>query len=159
MKEAMERACQTINWVTMPPCGESNWEPYLVDEPTTNTASVHYRWKADKDKVCREDVAKAKALPEPVVAATPTAYTSTHSSPAKGMITLQVIGIVLEVIFMGLFIWKRNAQVIRAASRIPSMLIFIGAIFTLVSVIMRVTPKDKPSWFQCYGTCKCTDFY
>ncbi|KAJ3056375.1 Gamma-aminobutyric acid type B receptor subunit 2 [Rhizophlyctis rosea] len=151
-KEAIERACQTINWVTMPPCGPDNWEPYLVDDATTNKASLHYRWKADKNDTCREDVSKAKALPTPVVAAAPLAYTSVSSSPAKGMMALQIIGILLELIFMALFFWKRNSPVIRAASRIPSMLIFIGAIFTLASVIMRVTNDDKPSWLQCYGT-------
>ncbi|KAJ3048641.1 hypothetical protein HK097_010361, partial [Rhizophlyctis rosea] len=152
VKEAMDRACQTINWITMPPCGPENWEPYLIDDPTTNQASVHYRWQANKSEVCREDVTLAQSLPSPIVAAVPLTYTSTQSPQAKAMIVLMGIGIALEATMMGLFLWFSNTQVIRAASKIPSVLIFVGAIFTLASVIMRVTTGDRPTWFQCFGT-------
>ena len=47
-KQAMDRACQSINYITMPPCGPDNWEPYLVEDQRTNKASVHYKWKDNK---------------------------------------------------------------------------------------------------------------
>ncbi|KAJ3033021.1 hypothetical protein HDV00_006850, partial [Rhizophlyctis rosea] len=135
-KDALARACATIQWATMPGCGPDNWEPYLVNDDLKNQADVHYRWKANSNETCRQDVPSAQKLPAPIMKAIPLTYTSTQSSPAKGVAALCTVGIVIEAVYMALFAWKRNEPVIKAASRIPSMLIFIGAMFTLGSVLM-----------------------
>ena len=97
----------------------SHLSRFLIDKIT--------RHKTQND-TCRQDVATAQNLPPPVVKAVPLTYISTKSSPAKGMTALCAVGLGIELTFMVLFAWKRNTPVIKAASRIPSMLIFIGMV-------------------------------
>jgi len=154
VRQSLEHACKIIDFLTLPPCNENNWEPYLSDVPGSNKANLTYRWKPNNVNVtCRFGVAGAiKEVPPTVQNAVPLTYTSISSPAAKAMVAICVIGIIFELTMCGLFIVKRDSQVLRAASLKPSLLIFIGACFTLASVIMRVTATNAQGWFQCYGT-------
>ncbi|KAJ3053663.1 hypothetical protein HK097_003677 [Rhizophlyctis rosea] len=152
LKEALERACVIINHATRPPCDESNWKARIQPNFQNNKGDVVYEWNADKDAVCRSDLAAAKAIPATVVNAVPLPTISTQSGMSKAMTAFASIAIIVETFLIVMFLWKRNSQVIRASSIIASLLILFGAIMTLVSVIMRTTGGDSIGWVQCYGT-------
>ncbi|KAJ3048174.1 hypothetical protein HK097_010808 [Rhizophlyctis rosea] len=150
--DALARACKIIDYVTMPPCGPSNWEAYLLDDRTKNKATVVYQWHSNQTIVCRLDLAGSVNYPAPIKNFVSTPYISTQSRIGKLAIGMAGTGMVLECALIAMFIWQKNAIVIRAASRPFSNLILLGACFTLGSVIARTTPNGQLGWWQCYGT-------
>ncbi|KAJ3055660.1 hypothetical protein HK097_009778 [Rhizophlyctis rosea] len=142
-KFALERACRIINERTRPPCGPYEMEAYLEDNPTTNMATLRYRWAANEVSI-RDHYIRAYIAPTP--------YVSTTSGIGKGMIIITTIGAFFNVVLMVLFWFRRNTPVIRAASKLFSFLILIGGIITFASVPLKTTTIERLTWWQCNGT-------
>ncbi|KAJ3045139.1 hypothetical protein HDV00_011865 [Rhizophlyctis rosea] len=147
---ALNRSCTIINFLTKPPCSRADMEPYLVDDPVKNSATLMYRWKDVRD--CNETLPNAAAIPAPLVAAVPTAYLSTDSGLVKAMTGLAAACMAILLIFILMFFHKRDTKVMRAASRLFSFLILFGGEVTLASVIARISGVEKVGWPQCFGT-------
>ncbi|KAJ3037891.1 hypothetical protein HDV00_001235 [Rhizophlyctis rosea] len=150
VKQALQRACVIINEYTKPPCTIDDMEAYLVDDPTTNKATLMYKYKDNLD--CNVALPNSKQIPAPVVAAVPTQFVSTESGISKAMVALAAACMIIIGILIVLFTIKRNAPVIRAASRMFSQLILFGGELTLASVIIRTSRHGELSWLQCFGT-------
>ncbi|KAJ3037474.1 hypothetical protein HDV00_001649 [Rhizophlyctis rosea] len=128
IEESLARACQIINFATKPPCTTADLVPYLIDDVKSNSATLMYTWNSTRD--CNETLPSSTEIPPAIVAAVPTPYLSTKSGLAKGI----------------------DTKVMRAASRLFSMLIFLGAEITLANVIMRVSSQNTVGWPECFGT-------
>ncbi|KAJ3052816.1 hypothetical protein HK097_005612 [Rhizophlyctis rosea] len=124
--EALERACTIINYATRPPCDSSHWRAKLQPDHEDNKADVIFEWREDKNLTCRDDLFGAKALPDIVINAVPLATIATQSKMAQAIIGISTIGIIFEVTLGAFFVWKRHAQVIRAAALTPSLFILFG---------------------------------
>ncbi|KAJ3053647.1 hypothetical protein HK097_003760 [Rhizophlyctis rosea] len=154
VNESLERACKIINYYTKPPCTMDDMEAYLEDVPGTNKATLKYRYiEPDQEKRdCNVKLPNSKKIPEPIVGALPTQFVSTQSNISVAMVGLAAAAMVIEFILIVLFAVKRDAPVIRAASRIFSNLILLGGMLTLASVIIRTSRNGELGWLQCFGT-------
>ena len=103
---------------------------------------------------CNEELPNAAQIPAPLVDAVPTVAVSTQSGIAKAMTALAGACMVIIFLLSLMFLHKRDAPPIRAASRLFSNLILLGGEITLASVILRTSVEDSLGWPQCFGTCK-----
>lgn len=124
VSKALQRACTIINLATKPPCDASALDPYLHDDRTKNQATLMFKWKENRD--CDETLPNALQLPAAYPGAVPTPYVSIDSTIVKAMVGLAAACMVIEAILLLMFVYKRNAAVIRAAARPFSILILFG---------------------------------
>ncbi|KAJ3040855.1 hypothetical protein HDV00_010315 [Rhizophlyctis rosea] len=125
--QGLKRACQIIDWHTMPACTADDYHSYPVIVPEKNKVDMYYDWKPSTLNVtCRADISKAVVLPSPVTSAFAATTISMNSRSGLGMFVISSIGAAYEIILFGVFLWKRNAQVVKAASLGASCLIFIA---------------------------------
>jgi len=150
--DALDRACTIINVMTRPSCTAENYEAYLDPVWKQGRADLAYRWKTGYNDTCNPELANSIRPPETIRKAVTLSYISTQSVVGQAMMGISVVGLIIEFVLLGLFIWKRDAQVIRASSRSASYLILIGAMLTLASTIMRTSSQGELNWPQCFGT-------
>ncbi|KAJ3037246.1 Gamma-aminobutyric acid type B receptor subunit 2 [Rhizophlyctis rosea] len=141
VKRALERSCVIINDLTRPPCSHYEMEPYLEEDPTTNTATVVYRWAANVT-ACRHDIPSAQTLLPSLKNVISTPYVSVRSGIGKSMTGIAGAGMVVNVVLLVLFVGKRDSPVVKAASKSFSGLILLGGIIALSSVLMRTASDD-----------------
>lgn len=92
---------------------------------------MRFDWKPNHINItCRTDIRKAVALPS-TVAVLPTTYISLESATGLGLFVTCAMGIAYELVLWGLFVVKSKQQVIRAASKWPSYMIFLGELNAL----------------------------
>ncbi|KAJ3048197.1 hypothetical protein HK097_010792, partial [Rhizophlyctis rosea] len=123
---ALKRACQIIDWHTMPACTDQDYYTYPVVVPGKNKVNMVYDWKPNTLNItCRADIAKAISLPAPEIAAFASTAVSAESNSGLGLFVIAALGIAYEVGLFCTFMWKRDSQVLKAASLGASYLIFI----------------------------------
>ncbi|KAJ3050106.1 hypothetical protein HK097_008911 [Rhizophlyctis rosea] len=151
-KEEISRVCAIVDYYSRPPCNEKNMVAKLQNNEANNKATVIYEYEPNYTYYCNPNLYGAKKIPDPIVNALPTSFTSSRSTTGKAMMAISAAGIGIELVLLILFIVKRDAPVIKAAARGPSYLIFLGAMLTLASVIMRVSADGDLKWSNCFGT-------
>ncbi|KAJ3033469.1 Transcription factor unc-86 [Rhizophlyctis rosea] len=137
------------------------FETQMYDPLKLVTAEIMYKnlslsdavTRACKEDICRVNLAVTQQPLPAVIGYLSSTTISSDSAIGKGIFALCVLGIIVELVLIGMFFVYRNVPVIRAASFVPSIMIMLGAILALISVMLRISIQNNaPSWAQCFGT-------
>ncbi|KAJ3054002.1 hypothetical protein HK097_002879 [Rhizophlyctis rosea] len=151
-KEAMDRACQTTQWATRPPCTSKEWDVKILDDPSNNKGTVNFSWVKGVESICRTDLVTTAQTPLPIQRYLTSTKIYNTSTIGRAVLAISLFGILIELGLIAGFFWYRESEVIKAAAFMPSLIILSGGICTLIAVIMRISFDGKLSWPQCFGT-------
>ncbi|KAJ3043508.1 hypothetical protein HDV00_004897 [Rhizophlyctis rosea] len=125
-RQAMERACYTVQWASRPPCTQDQWKVSVIDNTGNNKGTVNFTWVDGVDNICRTDLITTAALPAPIPKYMASTKIYNTSTIGRAILAVSLLGILIEVGLIAGFLWYRKADVIKAAAVTPSLLILGG---------------------------------